>query len=25
SSQTRRFAPIALDMFWDHCLANEWR
>ncbi|QSA20740.1 ACP phosphodiesterase, partial [Vibrio furnissii] len=24
-SQTRRFAPIALDMFWDHCLANEWR
>ncbi len=25
SSQTRRFAPIALDMFWDHCLAKEWR
>jgi acyl carrier protein phosphodiesterase len=20
----RRFAPIALDMFWDHCLANRW-
>ncbi|MGD1451539.1 ACP phosphodiesterase [Vibrio harveyi] len=20
----RRFAPIALDMFWDHCLANHW-
>ncbi len=21
----RRFSPIALDMFWDHCLANDWR
>ncbi|WP_039984397.1 acyl carrier protein phosphodiesterase [Vibrio owensii] len=21
----RRFAPIALDMFWDHCLAKHWR
>nr|WP_319557183.1 ACP phosphodiesterase [uncultured Vibrio sp.] len=20
----RRFAPIALDMFWDHCLAKHW-
>jgi acyl carrier protein phosphodiesterase len=20
----RRFAPIALDMFWDHCLASCW-
>ncbi len=20
----RRFAPIALDMFWDHCLALHW-
>ncbi|MGF1764380.1 ACP phosphodiesterase [Aliivibrio kagoshimensis] len=20
----RRFAPIALDMFWDHCLARHW-
>ncbi|HDM8221652.1 TPA: DUF479 domain-containing protein [Vibrio campbellii] len=20
----RRFAPIALDMFWDHCLAKNW-
>ncbi|MCZ4309955.1 ACP phosphodiesterase [Vibrio atlanticus] len=24
SHQTRRFAPIALDVFWDHCLANHW-
>ncbi|MEZ9106132.1 DUF479 domain-containing protein [Vibrio cyclitrophicus] len=24
SVQTRRFAPIALDVFWDHCLANHW-
>lgn len=24
SSDTRRFAPIALDMFWDHCLASQW-
>lgn len=21
----KRFSPIALDMFWDHCLACEWR
>lgn len=20
----RRYAPIALDMFWDHCLARYW-
>lgn len=20
----RRYAPIALDMFWDHCLASKW-
>lgn len=20
----RRFSPIALDMFWDHCLAKNW-
>ncbi|WP_413691612.1 ACP phosphodiesterase [Psychromonas sp. KJ10-2] len=20
----RRYAPIALDMFWDHCLAANW-
>lgn len=20
----RRYAPIALDMFWDHCLAVNW-
>jgi len=20
----RRFSPIALDMFWDHCLAKYW-
>ena len=20
----RRFVPIALDMFWDHCLAKHW-
>lgn len=24
SSDTRRFSPIALDMFWDHCLARKW-
>ncbi|MFV0575394.1 MAG: ACP phosphodiesterase [Vibrio sp.] len=23
-SQLRRFSPIALDMFWDHCLAKHW-
>lgn len=22
--QLRRYAPIALDMFWDHCLARQW-
>ncbi|MDW6005050.1 acyl carrier protein phosphodiesterase [Vibrio mangrovi] len=21
---SRRFAPIALDLFWDHCLARHW-
>ncbi len=21
----RRFSPITLDMFWDHCLAKHWR
>ncbi len=21
----RRFAGIALDMFWDHCLARDWQ
>lgn len=20
----KRFAPIALDMFWDHCLSRHW-
>ena len=20
----KRYAPIALDMFWDHCLARQW-
>lgn len=25
SGVARRFAPIALDMFWDHCLAKHWR
>ncbi|MDN2483388.1 ACP phosphodiesterase [Vibrio agarivorans] len=24
STEQRRFAPIALDMFWDHCLAKHW-
>ncbi|EJN6829246.1 ACP phosphodiesterase [Vibrio cidicii] len=23
-TQLRRFAPIALDLFWDHCLASHW-
>lgn len=23
-SELRRYSPIALDMFWDHCLANRW-
>jgi len=22
--QLRRFSPIALDMFWDHCLSKHW-
>ncbi|MBD1557536.1 DUF479 domain-containing protein [Vibrio sp. S9_S30] len=22
--ELRRYYPIALDMFWDHCLANRW-
>lgn len=22
--QLRRFAPIALDVFWDHCLSTHW-
>ncbi|KGK11936.1 ACP phosphodiesterase [Vibrio navarrensis] len=22
--ELRRFAPIALDLFWDHCLARHW-
>ncbi|WP_341502550.1 ACP phosphodiesterase [Gallaecimonas sp. GXIMD4217] len=22
--RARRFAPIALDLFWDHCLARRW-
>ncbi|PKF61413.1 ACP phosphodiesterase [Psychromonas sp. psych-6C06] len=22
--EIRRFSPIALDMFWDHCLAKHW-
>lgn len=21
----RRYSPIALDMFWDHCLATSWQ
>lgn len=25
SRQNRRFAGIALDMFWDHCLAQHWQ
>lgn len=24
SPARRRFAPIAMDVFWDHCLANDW-
>lgn len=24
TSRTRRFSPIALDMFWDHFLAKHW-
>lgn len=23
-SETRRFSPIALDVYWDYCLANSW-
>ncbi|QJY41328.1 DUF479 domain-containing protein [Vibrio cholerae] len=23
-SQQQRFAPLALDLFWDHCLVNTW-
>ena len=23
-AQLRRFVPITLDMFWDHCLAKHW-
>lgn len=22
--ELRRFSPVALDMFWDHCLAKNW-
>ena len=22
--ELRRYSPIALDMFWDHCLAKNW-
>ncbi len=22
--EVRRFSPIAMDMFWDHCLASNW-
>tara|TARA_R110001583_G_scaffold7720_10_gene37984 strand:- start:7391 stop:7993 length:603 start_codon:yes stop_codon:yes gene_type:complete len=24
SKELRRFSPISLDMFWDHCLAKHW-
>lgn len=24
SPTVRRFAPIALDLYWDYCLANQW-
>ncbi|WP_413700727.1 ACP phosphodiesterase [Psychromonas sp. KJ10-10] len=24
SKELRRFSPISLDMFWDHCLAKYW-
>ena len=24
SKELRRFSPITLDMFWDHCLAKHW-
>ncbi|SJN58841.1 Acyl carrier protein phosphodiesterase [Vibrio ruber DSM 16370] len=23
-AESRRFAPIGLDLFWDHCLARDW-
>ncbi|GAD80073.1 ACP phosphodiesterase [Vibrio ezurae] len=23
--ERRRFSPIALDVFWDHCLTQHWR
>lgn len=23
-SDLKRFSPIAMDMFWDHCLAKQW-
>lgn len=23
-NEQQRFAPIALDLFWDHCLVNSW-
>ncbi len=25
SREQRRYAPITLDMFWDHCLAKHWQ
>lgn len=25
AGKQRRFSGIALDMFWDHCLASNWR
>lgn len=24
SAELKRYAPIALDLFWDHCLARMW-
>jgi len=24
NKEVRKFSPIALDMFWDHCLAKHW-
>ncbi|MGB5445260.1 MAG: ACP phosphodiesterase [Psychromonas sp.] len=24
NKELRRYAPISLDMFWDHCLAKHW-
>lgn len=23
-AELKRFSPIAMDMFWDHCLAKHW-